>query len=144
MTDAEKEKRRERLKLHNPMHLITPERKEQWRKKLSISCMGRIPWDPKGSKRPEMCGENHPRWKGGRGITGGYIVLTLPNGHKIKEHHLVMEKHLGRHLKASEVIHHINGRRDDNRIDNLELMDFREHIKKYHSINPSSTSAERK
>ncbi|MFM9629405.1 HNH endonuclease [Streptomyces galilaeus] len=51
----------------------------------------------------------------------GYVVTKISEGNFISEHRHVMERHLGRHLLAGETVHHINGVRDDNRIENLEL-----------------------
>jgi len=77
---------------------------------------GTSPWE--SSSRSD-CGEyvwkchtDHPR-AGRRGM--------------MHEHVLVMESYLGRYLSDDEVVHHINGRKDDNRIDNLQLMKDSEH-----------------
>lgn len=75
-------------------------------------------------------GASNPAWKGGRKIDkDGYVLIyspTHPHASKagcVREHRLVIEKHLGRILDQKEVVHHKNGVKEDNRIENLELFE---------------------
>jgi hypothetical protein len=70
----------------------------------------------------------NPNWKGGETRhKKGYIMKRVPGhprartGNYVFEHILVMEAALGRYLESDESVHHKNGVRDDNRIENLEL-----------------------
>lgn len=72
-------------------------------------------------------GSGHTNWKGGRILVGGYVYLYMPTHPKATkrgyylEHRHTMEQSLGRVLNAREVVHHANGDRQDNRIENLVL-----------------------
>lgn len=76
-------------------------------------------------------GPSHHNWKTGKSRRKGYVILSkwlcnemcteLSFRKATAEHIVVMSKHLGRHLIKGETIHHKNGDKTDNRIDNLEL-----------------------
>jgi hypothetical protein len=85
-------------------------------------------------------GPDSHKWSGGRvKHYGGYVAVYVPRDSQwapmarkprhhygqsalyVAEHRLVMAQKLGRLLLPHETVHHINGKRDDNRVENLEL-----------------------
>jgi hypothetical protein len=93
------------------------------RKKMSNSLKGKF------------AKENNYNWKGGRYLSNGRWVIRVEDNHPyayrgyIKRARYVMEQHLGRYLKPEEYVHHINGDKQDDRIENLQLTDMVSHAK---------------
>ena len=110
------------------------------RKCYWISLKGKTPKNTKGllkgrglfknKKLKQLWGVKHPRWKGGRiKNSNGYILIQL-NGNRYLEHRLIVEKFLKRKLRSDEIIHHKNRLKDDNRLENLEIINnFADHMR---------------
>lgn len=110
-----------------------------WGKKKTPEQIEKSASKIRGRANLKNSGENNSKWKGGRNYTGrGYVKIYCKNHPSTKgkrnpyvlEHRLVMEKYLGRYLTSKEIIHHKNGIKDDNRIQNLELISEMPHLGK--------------
>lgn len=93
------------------------------------------------NERRKARGERHPNFRGGRVIdTNGYVLVEIARGDPmwgmakkraaygydyVLEHRLVMARSIGRPLRPNESVHHINGDRTDNRLENLQLRNGR-------------------
>lgn len=92
------------------------------------------------NRMPEKREKNH-NWKGGRTKTEhGYILIRVDISHHLAdirgyayEHRLIAEEILGRPLKKNEIVHHVNGIKDDNRKENLIVLQT---VKRHCALHP--------
>ena len=68
--------------------------------------------------------------------------LIRRNGKKVRAHRWIMEQHLSRKLLPDEQVHHINGNPLDNRIENLQVMTTKEHMRLHKQIYPDEKICE--
>lgn len=92
---------------------------------------------PYEEKRRRYCGlscrsRDQKRWKG-KAIKAHGKYKRIWNGFKyIPEHRFIIEKHIGRKLRKDEIVHHVNHKTGDNRINNLEIMSRGNHTSHHH------------
>ena len=77
-------------------------------------------------------GADHHLWKGGVFTHRGYVWQYAPDHPRaskgyVLQHRLLMEQSLGRYLEGTEEVHHINGVKNDNRLENLVTLTHSEH-----------------
>ncbi len=135
-----KKRKKEVTKKYNEKH---PERLKEIKKRFNQKhkkkckyCRRKIWLD---SIRCRHCAKHDRKKKPERRDKSGYIQLYRPK-HPFKdsrgyvqEHRLVVEKFIGRLLKREEVVHHINGNKQDNRIENLMLFPSHKKHMQFHT-----------
>lgn len=95
-------------------------------------------------KKVRHYGPEHQNWKGGTFMhSDGYVMEYAPdhpdankNKGYVLQHRLVVERQISRYLLPSEVVHHKNGDKQDNRPENLEIVTRSRHMKHHKAVAP--------
>ena len=74
-------------------------------------------------------GIENPNWKGGRTIQNGYVLVRVQSSgpNPYRGEHIVVWEHSNGPLPKGDVIHHLNGNKQDNRIENLVALSRKAH-----------------
>lgn len=111
---------------------------EKTREKFVKASTGRKRSKPLTSEQKENIrkGILNSSWsKNASGVTirNGYVSMTKGENRYQNEHRLIMEGHIGRKLIKGEIVHHIDGNRKNNSLENLQLMSHYEHSR-FHAL----------
>lgn len=107
-------------------------------KKHSLESLQKMSKSHKENPSRYWLGKKRPTWRkvGNKHlIPQGYVLVCMENGYDF-EHRIIMANHLKRKLTRYDVVHHINGVKNDNRIENLQVMTLAEHSALHQNIKP--------
>ena len=107
---------------------------EETRRKISEAGIGRkFSRETRKKLSKSNSQENNANWKGGIKYTQGRVFIRVGKREYIARARKIMQEHLGRELLSTEIVHHINGITDDDRIENLVVTNRSKHVTHHHT-----------